>query len=118
MQYRQEDLEPTMSRLLWLILALFITVMLDQSEGCNFSSCSERNCAVSSWSSWDSCSQSACGTGGTQRRTRKVTRRATCGGTCSHDLSQTRSCNTECPRGVKATLISRLFLSDKPKGDN
>merc|ERR1719300_1584747 len=64
--------------------------------GCNNStSCHKRNCVVSAWGNWSSCSK-ACGTG-TQSRTRRITTNAAYGGTaCPSNLKETRNCNTQC----------------------
>ena len=56
--------------------------------------CSARNCQVSSWTSWSSCTRQ-CGTSGIQTRTRRITWPAACGGTCPFHLSDTRSCNRD-----------------------
>ncbi|XP_033095732.1 uromodulin-like [Anneissia japonica] len=62
--------------------------------------CSRVNCSWSSWSSWSSCSIE-CGTGGSQTRTRSISRAASCGGSaCSGSSSQTISCSGSCPRGT------------------
>ena len=58
--------------------------------------CSPRNCSVSGWSQWSSCSRS-CG-GGTQARTRYKTASEQCGGTCPYSMRESRSCNTQCCR--------------------
>ena len=73
--------------------------MVIQADGCLFSSgCSKRDCIVSSWSKWSNCTQ-PCGEGGTQWRTRRVTKGARCGGSCSYLLADIRSCNDVCPNG-------------------
>lgn len=90
-----------MSRLLWSFLFLAVVMMLNQTEGWRRRRrrrCPVTNCAVSSWTSWSSCTQ-PCGTGGTQRRERKVTRGATCGGSCSYALVQSQACNWGCSNG-------------------
>ena len=56
-----------------------------------------RNCSVSGWSSWSSCSRS-CGNSGTKTRTRYITVGAQCGGTCPYSLRQTIACNRRCCR--------------------
>ena len=61
--------------------------------------CSAVDCLVSSWTSWSSCSHQ-CGTSGTQTRTRRLTRAASCGGRCPYSLRQTRACNRDtCQNG-------------------
>ena len=61
--------------------------------------CSAVDCLVSSWTSWSSCSHQ-CGTSGTQTRTRRQTRVASCGGRCPFSLRQTRACNRDtCQNG-------------------
>lgn len=55
------------------------------------------DCAVSSWSSWGSCS-AACGTG-TQSRTRTVTTQPSGNGASCPGLTDTRSCNTHACSG-------------------
>ncbi|XP_078378395.1 SCO-spondin-like isoform X2 [Oculina patagonica] len=89
-----------MSKLLWSFLVLALVIMIDQTEGWRRRRrrrCPRTNCAVSSWTSWSTCTQ-PCGTGGTQTRTRRVTRAATCGGSCPA-LSQTQACNMGCSNG-------------------
>ena len=56
--------------------------------------CRPRACQVSSWSEWGPCSHQ-CGASGKQKRIRKITVVATCGGSCpfARWLSQIRSCN-------------------------
>ena len=61
--------------------------------------CSAVNCSVSSWTGWSSCSHQ-CGTSGTQKRTRQITRAPSCGGTCPYHLHETRACNRDtCQNG-------------------
>ncbi|XP_078359361.1 uncharacterized protein LOC144643850 [Oculina patagonica] len=89
-----------MSNLLWSFLVFTLLIMMDQTEGWRRRRrrrCPVTNCVVSSWTSWSNCTQ-PCGTGGTQTRTRKVTRPASCGGSCPA-RSQTKACNRGCPNG-------------------
>jgi len=53
-----------------------------------------RNCSLSSWSSWGSCS-ATCGWRGTQTRSRYKYYSEQCGGTCPSTV-QSRSCNRRC----------------------
>ena len=93
-----EKIDRMISKLVWLFLVLSFVMMLRQGEGCLWSSgCRKRDCTLSSWSKWSSCSQ-PCGTEGMQIRFRRVTRSAKCGGSC-WSLTQTRQCNRECPNG-------------------
>ena len=55
-------------------------------------SCSPRNCEVSSWSSWSSCSAEKCGQQGSQRRTRWRVSEPSCGGSECPTLEETRQC--------------------------
>ena len=80
----------------FLVLSIFSVIL--QSEACFWGSgCSKRDCSMSSWLSWSTCSQ-PCGTGAVQTRSRKVIRAAKCGGSC-WSLEQSRPCNTVCPNG-------------------
>ena len=54
----------------------------------------KRDCTPGSWSSWSTCTK-PCGRG-TQYRTRGISVPAICGGSCSHALRATQSCNTQC----------------------
>ncbi|PFX19966.1 Versican core protein [Stylophora pistillata] len=61
--------------------------------------CGARNCQVSSWTSWSSCSH-RCGTSGTQRRTRTKTVVEACGGSCPYRLDEVQACNRDqCKNG-------------------
>ncbi|XP_046857891.1 neurogenic locus notch homolog protein 1-like isoform X2 [Xenia sp. Carnegie-2017] len=51
-----------------------------------------RNCVVSRWSSWSSCSHQ-CGNAGVQTRTRRKIRTESNGGSCPYSLRRTRACN-------------------------
>ena len=85
------------------LVALVILVLNGEVEGWRRRRrrrCPVTNCAVSNWSPWSSCTL-PCGTGGQQIRTRKVTKQATCGGSCSAQLKQSRACNIGCSgRGI------------------
>jgi hypothetical protein len=60
------------------------------------------NCEVSGWSSWSGCDKT-CG-GGTQTRSRSVTKQAANGGTSCPSLSESQSCNTQaCPTTTSTT---------------
>ncbi|XP_078374550.1 properdin-like isoform X2 [Oculina patagonica] len=56
------------------------------------------HCGLDNWSVWSRCSL-ACGTLGTQTRTRKVIKAAVCGGLCPYELKQVRGCNRYCYNG-------------------
>ena len=89
------------SRFLWSFLFLAVIVMVDKTEGWRRRRrrrCPVTNCAVDNWTEWSSCTQ-PCGTGGTQRRQRKVIRGATCGGSCPFALVDSRTCNLGCSNG-------------------
>ena len=92
-----------MSRLLWSFLFLAVIMMVDQTEGWRRRRrrrfrCPVTNCAVDNWTTWSSCTQ-PCGTGGTQRRQRKVTQPPRCGGSCSYALVDSQPCNVGCSNG-------------------
>ena len=56
------------------------------------------DCAVSGWTNSGSCSATACGTTGTQKQTRTVTRQAAYGGTACPSLTQEVQCSgPPCP---------------------
>ena len=54
--------------------------------------CSPRDCEVSSWSSWSSCSAEQCGQEGSQQRTRWRVFEPSCGGSECPNLQETRQC--------------------------
>ena len=54
--------------------------------------CRPKNCQVSSWSRFRSCSY-PCGTSGTQMRSRSITDTQSCGGRCPFRLTESRRCN-------------------------
>ena len=55
-------------------------------------SCRPRNCEVSSWSSWSSCSAEQCVQHGSQQRTRWRVSEPSCGGSECSTLEETRHC--------------------------
>ena len=99
--------------------------------------CPPRNCAVSSWGSWGACSH-LCGTSGSQKRTRRQTSPAACGGSCPYHFTETRACNRDkckyggtphssgcsCRAGYRGTcceggkcreLVSEMFFTSEKK---
>lgn len=54
--------------------------------------CAVRDCVVSSWSSWSSCTANQCGQGGSQRRTRWQVTAPLCGGLECPSMEETRQC--------------------------
>ena len=101
-----EKVGTTGSKLFRSFLVLALVIMVDQTEGWRRRRrrrCQVTNCAVSSWTSWNTCSQ-PCGNGGIQRRTRTVTRWASCGGRSCPAIAETRACNRGCSnRGTPLT---------------
>lgn len=55
-------------------------------------SCSPRNCIVTQWYSWSSCSVYMCGRLGARWRYRDIRTSAICGGTCPYHLMQSMAC--------------------------
>ena len=53
-----------------------------------------RDCSVSSWSGWSSCSW-PCGLSGVKRRSRYITISAVNCGTCPYSFSESQNCNRE-----------------------
>eukprot|EP00794_Sanderia_malayensis_P003136 gene3136-3604_t len=53
-------------------------------------SCCPVNCVLSQWTTWGQCSAN-CGTG-LQQRTRRIVTSASCGGSCSSNLAETKQC--------------------------
>eukprot|EP01065_Artemidia_motanka_P028766 TRINITY_DN3437_c0_g1_i1.p1 TRINITY_DN3437_c0_g1~~TRINITY_DN3437_c0_g1_i1.p1 ORF type:complete len:1567 (+),score=470.06 TRINITY_DN3437_c0_g1_i1:61-4761(+) len=68
---------------------------LSETQPCNTQGCTvvPIPCTVSAWGAWGQCS-ATCG-GGTQARTRTITRAASNGGTACPPLQDSRSCNTQ-----------------------
>ncbi|XP_044178994.1 spondin-1-like isoform X1 [Acropora millepora] len=54
--------------------------------------CTPRDCQVSSWYSWNSCSVSTCGRQGSQSRSRSVASYASCAGASCPNLYESRHC--------------------------
>ena len=60
--------------------------------------CPRRDCEVSYWSSWSSCSAYSCGQRGHQSRSRTITSHSSCGGaSCPSSLHETRQCYSSTP---------------------
>ena len=86
----------------FLVVALLLLVFIHETESWRRRRrrrnlpppCVPRNCQVSSWNPWSSCSHQ-CGTSGTQTRTRTITLAASCGGSCPFALSETLPCNRD-----------------------
>jgi len=69
---------------------------LSEMTPCNSKPCDPIDCTVGDWSAFSECT-AKCG-GGTQTRTRKVTKDAQFGGKCTQPLVDTVPCNTQpCP---------------------
>ena len=97
--------ERTMASRVFLVSVMFLLILWHDAEAWRRRRrrrCGAQNCAVSGWSSWSTCSYQ-CGVGGTQVRTRRVTRAASCGGSC-YPLRETRKCNTGCPNGATVAV--------------
>lgn len=60
-------------------------------------SCTPRDCKVTFWTSWSSCSAEQCGEKGTKRRLRAVVTSSSCGGAKCPALRETRYCYTSRP---------------------
>ena len=54
--------------------------------------CYPEDCVVSDWSSWSSCSSSTSDEQGSKSRSRSIMTYASCGGTCTSKLEESRLC--------------------------
>jgi hypothetical protein len=87
---------------------------LSEVQDCNTNPCPV-NCSVSDWSSWSPCT-AKCG-GGTQTRTRIVTRQASYGGNPCPILTESQNCNTQqCGVDCEVTDWSDWSACDKECG--
>jgi hypothetical protein len=87
---------------------------LTETQDCNTQACPV-DCKVSEWSAWSACDKT-CG-GGTQTRTRTVTRAAANGGKECPLLTETQACNTQtCPVDCKVSEWSAWSACDKTCG--
>ncbi|XP_027058955.1 A disintegrin and metalloproteinase with thrombospondin motifs adt-1-like isoform X3 [Pocillopora damicornis] len=87
------------SKYLWILVVL--SMLANQTEGWRRRRrrrCPRINCAVTTFKQWSSCSQ-PCGNGGTQTRTRTVSRYPSCDGSSCPPLRETRACNRGCSNG-------------------
>ncbi|KXJ05654.1 hypothetical protein AC249_AIPGENE20230 [Exaiptasia diaphana] len=86
-----------------LVGAVLLIVFTSQGEGwrrrrARRPACHAHDCVLSEWSMWSHCSH-VCGINEVQRRVRWKIEVESCGGTCHHTLSETRSCNRHCFNG-------------------
>ena len=87
---------------------------LSEEEKCNTQNC-PINCTVSPWSSWSKCPVS-CG-GGSQTKTRTITKGAQFGGVCPESLSEEEKCNTQnCPVNCTVSPWSSFGNCNAPCG--
>ena len=87
------------SKYFWILVVL--SMLANQTEGWRRRRrrrCPRINCAVTTFKQWSSCSL-PCGNGGTQTRTRTVSRYPSCGGSSCPPLIETRACNRGCSNG-------------------
>lgn len=88
---------------------------LTETIACNNTPCPV-NCEVSGWSGFSTCSE-PCG-GGTQIRTRTVTKPAAHGGTACPTLAETQVCNTApCPINCEVSNYTPWSSCSVPCGD-
>jgi hypothetical protein len=91
---------------------------LSESVSCDAPACPpERNdCVVSDWTQFSDCSVTACGSTGTQSRTRSILKQPTAGGrSCPIDLSESRTCSTDpCPEDCLVSAWSQMSDCDAP----
>ena len=82
-----------------LVLVCFKMTLTPEVFGCGGGSsrrsCSYRNCRVSSWGGWSSCS-ATCGTSGTKTKRRSVIQSSYCGGRSCPSLSYSVRCPYTC----------------------
>ncbi|XP_078377722.1 thrombospondin type-1 domain-containing protein 7A-like [Oculina patagonica] len=74
-------------------------------------SCSPRDCQVSPWSYWSSCSAFQCTQHGTQSRSRWEESSASCGGAACTDLYETRQCYGTMSRRISLVSFSQVQSS-------
>jgi hypothetical protein len=87
---------------------------LSEARSCNTQMCAV-DCKVSDWGNWASCDK-PCG-GGSQTRSRTVTKQASNGGKGCPSLSEARSCNTQmCAVDCKVSDWGNWASCDKPCG--
>ena len=81
------------------LLVLLITfIVFQHADARRRRRCPRRDCEVSYWSSWSSCSANSCGQRGHQSRSRMITSHSSCGGTaCPSSLDETRQCYSSTP---------------------
>ena len=96
----ENELRMNISRSLVFLVLLQLLLLSELSDGWRRRRrrrrCYPRNCVMSSWSSWSSCS-APCGSIGIKTRRRRVLSYAYCGGYC-YSTSQSASCpHTCCP---------------------
>ncbi|XP_078376013.1 spondin-1-like [Oculina patagonica] len=79
-------------------------------------SCPLRDCQVSSWSYWSSCSAFACKQHGTQSRSRTEVSSASCGGAPCPDLYETQQCYGTTPVNCQLSPWSEWSACTTPCG--
>ena len=76
-----------------------------------------RDCSVSSWSGWSSCSL-PCGFWGVKRRSRYITSSAVNCGTCNYNLHDTEACNREAWRCLHGSFRAFRGCTCRPGWTN
>ena len=92
-----------------IFVALSILLLFTETNPCAGS----RDCSVSSWSGWGSCSW-PCGLSGVKRRSRYVTISAVKCGNCPYSLRQTATCNREAWRCLHGSTRNSRGCTCRP----